>query len=80
MTRWASRLTLEITEVRVQRLQDISEKDARSEGVTIVPNDPFEWTHRRLFQALWDSINGAGAWDSNPWVWAISVKLAGGAP
>ena len=54
----ASRLTLEITGVRVERLQAISEEDARAEGVKAIPG-------------MWESINGAGSWDANPWVWVI---------
>lgn len=77
MPRWASRITLEITDVRVQRLQDISEDDAKAEGV-----DPYEWpggparpNAREAFRELWDRINGKRAtWDSNPWVWVVSFQ------
>ena len=75
MPRWASRILLDVTDVRVQRLQDISEGDARAEGVTPLagPDDlPGVWTG--AFERLWDSINGAGAWLSNPWVWAVSFR------
>lgn len=83
MPRWASRITLEITKVRVERLQDISEEDAKAEGV--VPSgrrathryrasDNEDHGHRLQFQDLWNSINGAGAWDKNPWVWCISFQ------
>lgn len=64
MPRWASRLLLEVTEVRVQRLQDISEEDARAEGVE----------SRAAFCGLWDTLNGAGEWRANPWVWAMSFR------
>jgi hypothetical protein len=86
MPRWASRLTLEITDVRVQRLQDIGEADALAEGVrpsdaAVVYQDStrqpvMEMTARGAFASLWDSINGKRAlWDSNPWVWAITFKV-----
>lgn len=83
MPRWASRLTLEITNVRVERVQDISEQDAVSEGVTFDKErlDPYSiWpAHMRprsAFRELWDSINsGRGyGWDANPFVWCISFK------
>lgn len=73
MPRAVSRITLEITGVRVERLQDISRGDAMAEGCPF-PNmaqgdDPREW-----YRDLWDQINGAGAWDANPWVWCVSFK------
>jgi hypothetical protein len=77
MPRWASRITLEITGVRVERLQDISEADVIAEGVS---NDmPIVWqsgddTPRGLFGELWESIHGEGSWDLNPWVWAIEFQ------
>jgi hypothetical protein len=79
MPRWASRITLEITEVRVQRLQEISEADAIAEGVLKTGGCANLQPHhfrpaRDLFRELWDSINGAGSWSSNPWVWAISFR------
>ena len=77
MPRWASRILLEVTEVRVERVQDISEEDARVEGADCVAlrceNVP---TYRAGFSALWDSINakrGLG-WDANPWVWAVGLR------
>jgi hypothetical protein len=75
MYRWASRITLEITEVRVERLQDISDSDAWAEGIsasTVSTDEPGDAV--RLYRALWESINGPGSWDENPWVWAISFR------
>jgi hypothetical protein len=84
MPRWASRLTLEVTGVRVERLQAIGEDDARAEGVTLdsvpgsVNGEPAICTpmsHAVAFAWLWDSINGKRApWASNPWVWVIEFK------
>ena len=86
MPRSLSRITLELTDVRVERLQDISEADALAEGVTP------KWEpgcSGRLMEAiggfsfrpaasayadLWEQINGAGSWDANPWVWCLSFK------
>lgn len=73
MPRWASRITLEITEVRVERLQEITEADARSEGADIIGPDGDHWDcYRDAFTYLWGKINGEGSWESNPWVWALS--------
>lgn len=87
MPRWASRLTLEIVEVRATRLQDISEAGAKAEGVTTEPQEGLlngkpatlhPMTHRQAFAWLWDAINGEKAtWASNPWVWAIAFKRIG---
>jgi hypothetical protein len=79
MPRWASRITLEVTGVRVQRLQDISEEDARAEGVTPSTaacscDGQCARRHRDAYALLWDSINGAGAWAANPWVWCVSFR------
>lgn len=79
MPRWASRITLEITEVRVERLQSISEADAIDEGLQSTdggawlpgPCDHPEWA----YHLLWDQINGEGSWAANPWVWAVSFHL-----
>ncbi|WP_392430574.1 morphogenetic protein [Edwardsiella piscicida] len=70
MPRWASRITLEITDVRVERLQDITEGDARSEGVTL--SNPRILSHRDEFRQLWGDIYGCDGWRSNPWVWVIA--------
>lgn len=75
MPRWASRINLEIVSVRVEMVQDISEKDAKREGVG--NSDPVRMlAYREHFQGLWDSINarrGYG-WDVNPCVWVIEYK------
>lgn len=67
MPRWASRITLDVKTVRVERLQDISEADANAEGGLSLrgPN---------CFQCLWESINGPDSWDANPWVWVIEFE------
>lgn len=74
MPRWASRLTLRITDVRVQRLQDITQEEAVAEGM---PASTGPFLHHVIadFHKLWNSINGAGAWDANPWVWALSFDV-----
>lgn len=101
--RWASRITLEISEVRVEQVRDISTDDILAEGIQCtVSGDghplirvtgkcpPSHYhrsidlmngerlTHEELLRAhwasAWDSINGSGSWDSNPWVWVISFK------
>jgi len=76
MPRWASRILLEITDVRVQRLQEISEGDARAEGAIGALNDSIgdNWCACEAFAALWESINGPGSWHANPWVWAITFQ------
>ncbi len=79
MPRWASRITLEIESVRVERLQDITEEDAKAEGVEFMrfhPDSHETASSRDLFTILWDSINlerGFG-WELNPWVWAITFR------
>lgn len=86
MPRWACRITLEITDVRVQQLQEISEEDAQAEGVEwygvadLRPNGELREgpsiAYRAGFHDLWDSINskrGLG-WNTNPWVWALTFK------
>lgn len=89
MPRWASRITLLVTDVRVQRLHDISEEDAKAEGVeryaaghghvsdTEVAIDP-GWTnfasYRAGFMTIWEEINGLASREANPWCWAISFR------
>lgn len=74
---WASRLTLRVTDVRVQRVQDISEGDAMAEGVgpILVPPDGGGVPHVEGFHELWNSINGPDAWARNDWVWAVSFEV-----
>lgn len=70
MPRRFSRITLEVTEVRVQRLQDISTSDCWAEGIPSSPDvDP---VHE--YRDLWESINGKDSWAANPWVWAVSFR------
>jgi hypothetical protein len=73
MPRWASRLTLEVTDVRVERLQEISEADAMAEGRSMTPGDPAGY-----FPDTWAAINGADSWHANPWVWVVSFKRVEG--
>lgn len=81
MPRWASRLTLAVTDVRVERLQDISKEDALAEGVhpDLCPDEPrkvfAENMPAHLFGMLWESINGVGSWDQNPWVIAYTFTV-----
>lgn len=83
MPRWASRLTLRVTGVKVERLQDISEDDARAEGLSWVaptygvPGLAGSWQGSSVaaFASLWDSIHGPGSWEANPWVAAISFDV-----
>lgn len=78
MPRWASRIALEITEVRVERLHDITEDDARMEGATpMASRHHLEYEshpHREAFISLWVRINGAASWATNPWLWVIGFK------
>jgi hypothetical protein len=80
MHRARSRITLEVTEVRVQRLQEISEEDAQAEGALLPwsgsPGTACDDTRtaRSEFEALWTTINGAGSWEANPFVCAISFR------
>lgn len=90
MPRWASRITLEITGVRVERLQAISEADAIAEGCTKNHNG-YYWggphpvsglkqmaTAVSAYRDLWNSINGLDSWALNPWVWVVEFKRIGG--
>lgn len=88
MPRWASRINLEVTSVRVERLQDISESDCWAEGIEEVMHDfddaaQIDMANRLgcriedakpLYALLWEQINGKGSWDANPWVWVLDFK------
>ncbi len=84
MPRWASRITLEITGIKVERVADISEDDAKAEGISTSVVDPCPrgepfnaknyGTARDAFADLWRIINGDASWESNPWCWCISFK------
>lgn len=81
MPRWACRLVLPLVSVRVERVQDINEEDAKAEGLRRTENG---WTDgangydvtsaRAAFQELWASIYGQASWDANPWVWVAEWK------
>lgn len=75
MRRDHSRITLQVLNVRVERLQDISEDDAKAEGVTLKGTSRYDGEARDAFEALWCSINGADSWEANPWVWCISFRV-----
>ncbi len=84
MPRWTSRILLEITGVRVERLQDISEADAQAEGIEY--SERFEGycigmaehyhSHdpRLSYASLWESIYGPDSWSANPWVWVVEFR------
>lgn len=78
MPRAACRILLEIVSVRVERLNDCSDADARAEGTPgghgVIPSYNYNATPSEHFSHLWESINGAGSWASNPWVWVIEFK------
>lgn len=81
MPKWAARIWPEITDVRVERVQDITEDQAQAEGMgylyesylNIVPDYDESLTRKQLFQCVWDSVYGN--FDDNPWVWVIEFKV-----
>lgn len=78
MPRRASRITLEIVSLRVERLNDISNEDALAEGVAAgamykIQSGPERWA-KEAFRVLWESINGAGSWEANPYVWVVEFR------
>ncbi len=87
MPRAASRILLEITVVRVERLGAISDEQALAEGIRLYTDhaELGDWYHvegietysaepRKSFELLWSSINGPGSWEANPWVWVVEFK------
>ncbi len=83
MPRWACRLELEIAAVRVERLNDCSEADAIAEGIAAELEGWTDYSNPSCqmclnpvdsYRTLWDSINGAGAWEANPWVWVVEFR------
>lgn len=99
MPRWASRINLDITGIRVERLQDISQADAIAEGLKAITKDgslvkhgipdndglpgtddngwpwrDFDVNPVNAYRKLWESINGQGSWEANPWVWVIEFR------
>jgi hypothetical protein len=74
MPRRASRITLEVTGVRVERLQDISEEDARAEGCAEWQSTSMLCLATDAFKTLWTKINGAESWAANPYVWCVSFR------
>lgn len=80
MPRWASRLTLVVSAVKIERLQEISEEDAIAEGsqIPLAELPPAArkaaWTERQAFKHTWEALHGAGSWDNNPFVVAITFK------
>ncbi len=90
MPRWASRINLLIKSIRVERLNDISEADAKAEGVepffsihesigrdqTMTTGERIsDCEHRASFACLWDDINGDNSWQQNPWVWVVEFEV-----
>lgn len=78
MPRWASRIILEVTDVRVERLQDISEEDARAEGFEYEVLQAVSGEHKTArdnFSIFWDNTRGNGSWASNPWCWVLTFSL-----
>lgn len=89
MLRAASRINLEITGIRVERLQDIRPSDCSAEGIVPIPRPGYRMNGYGLegtdqddahptwiaaYRALWESINGSGSWDASPWVWVVEFR------
>lgn len=83
MPRWASRITIELVAVRIEPLQEISEKDAKAEGapadiehshdVYDGVRDQFQYV--KSYQRIWESLHGEDSWAFNPWVWVLEFKV-----
>jgi len=76
MPRWASRITLEVVKVRVERVQEINEEDAKNEGVSAWHDTPSGTTYVPEYKLLWDKLNASRGfgWKVNPWVWVVEFK------
>ncbi len=74
MPRWASRITLDLTVVRVERLNKISDADCLAEGVDPLPRNCLV-SIQASYAAIWEAINGPGSWDRNPWVWVLDFAV-----
>jgi len=79
MPRWASRITLEINDIRIERLQDVSARDVIAEGTPDLkekfPIGGPELYSTFIFRNLWESIHGSESWQANPWVWVLQFRL-----
>jgi hypothetical protein len=78
MPRWASRITLEVTGVRVERLQEISPADCDAEGIARLATHTMDGAGRlarvKAYRAIWEGINGPDSWEANPYVWVIEFR------
>lgn len=81
MPRWASRMRLEIGDIRMERLQNLSEEDAKAEGIVPAPGGSWSGAEGQAaptaiaaYRLLWESIYGECSWDANPWVWVIGFR------
>ncbi|MDZ7892374.1 MAG: hypothetical protein U5L73_11530 [Rhodoferax sp.] len=80
MPRTAVRIWLEVVSVRIERVQAINEVDAIAEGAPWAAcGSPQEGSHKAGYAQLWESINGPGSWDVNPWAWVVEFKRISGA-
>ena len=75
MPRWASRLTLKVTDIRAQRLHDMTLTDLEAEGIVDRPEGMEVGEAHSAWVTLWNSLHGIAAWEANPWVWAVSFEV-----